>query len=215
LVDRYVPQPSFILLLGEAKSGKSFLALQLALAVAQGTTFLKQPARPAPVLYLQVDTSELVWRDRLVTLHQSGCPITGPLYFLHPEDQPVRLDILALDTQRHLRHAIAQVKPGLIVVDVLRELHGKREDSSGDMQAVVAALKVLAEGASLVVLHHTPKLSNREQVRVIDLARGSSYLVGAADAVWCLLEGHLHIVPRFGEQEVLTLHREPNGLWCV
>ena len=94
LIPSYLPVPSLVVLQGEAKAGKSFLAFQVACAVAGGTPFLRQPIPPQPVLYLQFDTSETVWRERLKNMRAS-VSIPRNLFFLHPDDQPTSVNILS------------------------------------------------------------------------------------------------------------------------
>src|SRR5690242_9493179 len=86
LVPSYIPHPGLVLLIGEPKAGKSFLGLQLAMLVASGQPFLGQPIAASPVLYLQFDTSETVWRQRLDHLRSEGVRLPDNLFFVHPDD---------------------------------------------------------------------------------------------------------------------------------
>lgn len=213
LVDGLLPIPSFCVLLGEPKAGKSFWALQLAACIAQGRPFMGRPVQQGPVLYCQFDTSELVWRERLATLQGQGESIEGPLYFIHPEDTPLQVDILDPKTQALLKGAIEQAQPSLVIIDTLREIHSRKEDSATEMRVVLGALAEVVQGRALLLIHHTSKLSNKDDIRVIDLSRGSSYLAGRADALYVLIDDTLHLIPRFGDRHVLQGVRLPTGYW--
>lgn len=213
VVDGQIPSPSLTVLLGEPKAGKSFLALQLGFAIARGEKALGAETHQGNVLYFQFDTSELVWRDRFQKIQQRGENINGPLYMIHPEDNPTACNILDVSIQTKIQDAIRQAQPSLIIFDVLRELHNKKEESSTDMKIVGDTLMHLTKGYAVMLIHHTSKISNKEIVRVVDLARGSSYLAGKADSIMCLIDNNLHIIPRFAESLIVEGRRKPSGYW--
>lgn len=213
IVEGFLPQPSLTVLLGEPFAGKSFLALQLGFQIARGEYALGAKTKQGPVLYFQFDTSEFVWRDRLHKIREKGGDTSGPLYLVHPGDNPSSCNIMDTLTHRNLKDAISQCQPSLIIFDVMRELHNKREDSSTDMKMVGDQIMELTRGYATMVLHHTSKISNKENVRVIDLSRGSSYLTGKADSVWCIIDDQLHIIPRFTERAILEGVRAKTGYW--
>ncbi len=215
LVDQFLPHPSTAVLVGEPKSGKSWLALQLAIAVAGGTPLWGLSTKPSRVLYVQIDTPDPLWRDRCSRLQGAGIPLPDNLYMIHPQDLPLHLDIQQEETRRVLRDAINTVQPALIIIDVLRSLHRRKEDSSTDMIDVVETLCRLARGRTLLIIHHTPKLSGRLDQRVVDLPRGTSYLAGRVDMLYGLLDQSLHVVGRIPTPfEVAVGQRLPNGLWA-
>lgn len=214
VVEGLIPKPGLTLLIGEPFSGKSFLALQIALAVAQGQKALGANTHIAPVLYLQFDTSEMVWRDRFAKLERAGIKISGPLYMVHPEINPLHINILDGTTQRIIRNAVKEAKPSLIIIDVWREIHNKKEESSGDMKGVMDSLLELTGDAALLVIHHSAKLSNKEEIRVVDLPRGSSFLAGKADVLFAIIDNTLNCVSRIGEGFAgIEGERTKQGFW--
>ena len=68
VIHKLLPRPGLTILMGPPKLGKTFLALGIALAVVHGEPFLGQKTVPGRVLYLQLDSSEAVWRERLKDL---------------------------------------------------------------------------------------------------------------------------------------------------
>jgi hypothetical protein len=182
--------------------------------VCLGLPFLGQPVDAASVLYLQFDTSETVWRQRLKDLRASGATLPDNLFLLHPEDQPTRVNILSHDSRSLIESTIAACDPKLIVVDVLRECHNADEQDSTEMKVVGDALMTLSAGRTLLLIHHTHKLyEGYGTPSPINAARGSSYISGKADAIWLLYKDTLAIASRFHHDEKRHLARQASGLW--
>lgn len=217
LIPGLMPKPGWILLLGEPKAGKSTFALQLAFAVAQGKTFFPQvPCKQGRVLFLQLDTSELVWRKRILDMSAAGLPIVGPVLTVHPEDELRPMNVLDITAQNWLKEAITQAAPSLIVTDVLRELHNADENDSSGMKIAGDVLYGLTRNYATLLLHHSKKMEPGAYCDPIQASRGSSYITGKADAVWMIHESSLRIVPRFAERKTYTLYRggeKSGGFW--
>lgn len=213
LVRGLLPMPGFALLLGQPKSGKSFLALQLALAVAKGQDFMGHAATQGRVLYLQFDTSEMVWRDRLQGLREEGHDIAGQVYMIDPKYQPTWANVLQQETQQAISQAVEKCDPSLIVIDVLREIHSSDENDSTEMKIVCDVLRRLTHGRAVLLLHHTHKLGAVEEPDPISCLRGSSYVAGMAETIWLVHKNLLYVSPRFTETEVLDLRQGAGGFF--
>jgi hypothetical protein len=184
--------------------------------VAGGIPFLGQRVDAASVLYLQLDTSETVWRQRLKDLRTAGVSLPPNLHFVHPEDQPTRCNILSTPTQEFFIEALAACNPALVVLDVLREAHNAEENDSSAMKLVGDMLMTIFRGRTLLLIHHTHKLyESYGKPNPINAARGSSYITGKADAIWLLHAGELAIASRFHHDERRPCSRLDNGLWHV
>lgn len=215
----YIPTPSLVMLLGEPKVGKSFLALQLAFAIAHGTTFLGKEPKQGPVLYLQFDTSETVWRERLRDMRKYQ-DISGPMIMVHPDHNLQGVDIRKIKIREWWREAIEKAKPVLIIVDVLREVHDANENDSTEMKVVGDFLISMLKNKAALILHHTPKLRAAKDddgepvpIRPVNTARGSSYLTGKVDAFWLLHENQLWVTSRFSESFNTLAERQTTGIW--
>ena len=216
LIPGYLPKPGMLLLLGEPFAGKSFLAFQLGLMLAQGGMFLHKKCHQSRVLYLQFDPSELIWRDRILSIQHAGVNLSGPLFMVHPDDNPRSMHILTGEHQRFLQDCLTAAQPEVVIIDVLREIHNCDEQDSTQMKQVGDALMQIFHGYSLVILHHTRKFDSEKPIEVINSSRGSSYMAGKADATWLIHQSKLHIVSRFASPSTHVMERlQPSGLWRV
>lgn len=159
---------------GEPKCGKSFLALDMVVAVAGGVPCLRRfpPARRGPVLlYAAEDALHLV-RTRLEGLCRAA-RITLADLPIHVITAPtLRLD-LAADRQQ-LQATIAAVRPILLVLDPFVRLHRIDENASSEVAPLLAYLRELQRRFALavVVVHHARK--GAHAVRAGQALRGSS-----------------------------------------
>ena len=159
---------------GEPKCCKSFLALDLAVAVASGTPCLRHFAVPYPgrvLLYAAEDALHIV-RHRLEGIcAAAGCRladldvqvITAPT---------LRLDLPA-DAQA-LERTVAALKPRLLILDPFVRLHRIDENASGEVAPLLADLRELQRRHALAVLlvHHAKK--SAAGLRAGQALRGSS-----------------------------------------
>jgi hypothetical protein len=159
---------------GEPKCCKSFLALDLAVAVASGTACLRRFSVPQPgrvLLYAAEDALHVV-RSRL----EGICAAAGiELRDLnvHVITAPtLRLDLTA-DRSR-LEQTVAELHPRLLVLDPFVRLHRIDENASGEVAPLLAYLRELQRRYSLAVLlvHHAKKSGGR--MRAGQALRGSS-----------------------------------------
>lgn len=216
LVDGLIPKPGIVLLVGEAKAGKSFLALDIALRVARGDKVLGQSTQKSKVLYLNLDMAEPEVRERGETLVKEGVDISAPnLLVVHPEDELRPLNILQPGGYAWLAQTVKLADPALIVVDVLREVHTEEENDSTAMKRVFDGLEGAFKHRAVLYVHHTKKFP-ADMVgdpNPVTASRGSTYLTGKAHAFWLLYQSRLHIVTRSGESRKLHARRQVSGMW--
>jgi hypothetical protein len=214
LIHRLLPRPGRVLLIGPAKVGKSFLALQIALAVAQGKDFLGRRSHQGTVLYLQFDTPDHLWKERLDDLEECGVDLSGPIHFIHPDAKRPSMDILNSGCQADITAMLAEVKPALVVIDVLRKIHNADENDSATSKKIFDVLNILFAGRTLLILHHPSKMKPDWTPRASEAGRGSGFIGGEVDASWLLLPESLSIESRIDEGFTRTITRDPNtGLW--
>jgi len=167
---------------GEPKCGKSFLALELALAVASGAPALRRFAVPHPgrVLLFAAEDPLTVVRERLEAL-AAAAGVDFESLDVHLITQPVlRLDLDA--DRRRLRRTVERLRPRLLVLDPFVRLHRIDENVAGEVAPLLASLRTLQRQLHTAVLlvHHARK--NGDRVRPGQALRGSSELHAWGDS---------------------------------
>lgn len=181
LVRGLFPSGTLLEIAADPKTGKSFLALDLALAVIEGTSFLGLPVEcQGPVAYFDEENSLPVLRERVFALTQGrGIKATdGRLHFY-------RFRCVGKELRQWVP-AVAKItkelKPVLIIFDTLLKFSGGpmpgKENDSSLMQAVCGGMRQVARGQTALFLHHLSRLHR--------MPRGSTILVGDPDGVWKL-----------------------------
>lgn len=217
VVDGLIPRPGYLLMMGPPKAGKSFLAWDIAARVAQGKTVLGHQCSSGPqkVLYLQLDTKEAAWMERLSSMSEAGENLSIPnLRLPHPDDMPTPMLITTLLGQDAVHIALNATDPALVIVDVLREIHQEDENDSTAMKKVFDAMDPIFKGRAVIFVHHTRKLSAEDKVAPDPavLARGSSYITGRVDGYWLLYgdapNRKLYFESRFQPASTITAHQD-------
>ena len=169
------------LLGGQAKVCKTFLAAELALAVASGRPALGRfdTHRPGPVLFFGAEDSPQALRSRFEGLATvRGCDINSlPVHLI---DAPrLRLD-RHQDLQR-LCLAIQSCKPRLLVLDpYVRMVDNIDENSAAAVSAVLGRLRAIQRDYQLAIIlvHHARKAHTSNPYQAY---RGSSDFAAWAD----------------------------------
>jgi AAA domain len=159
---------------GEPKCCKSFLALDLAVAVASGTPCLRHfpVSRPGRVLLYAAEDALHIVRRRLEGIC-AAADVSLQELDVHVITAPtVRLDVPA--DRARLEQTVEQLKPRLLVLDPFVRLHRIDENASGEVAPLLAYLRELQRRHSLAVLvvHHAKKGAGR--IRAGQALRGSS-----------------------------------------
>ena len=159
---------------GEPKCCKSFLALDLAVAVAGGVPCLRRFAVTDPgrvLLYAAEDASEIV-RRRL-----EGIAIAAGVEFRDLDIQVITVPTLRLDLPADrlaLQETVATLQPRLLILDPFVRLHRVDENASGEVAPLLAYLRELQRryAVAVLVVHHAKKGAGN--VRAGQALRGSS-----------------------------------------
>lgn len=161
LVHGLVPQKTVTLFSGDGGTGKSLLALQLAVAVAAQTAWLRNPVTPGRVIFLSAedDDDELHRRldDILRAEGRNYDDVSGlTLRSLAGEDA-----LLAVDTQLALMQSAlfdeldqraADEGPALVVIDTLADVYPSNENDRAKVRQFVGILRGLAIKRTCAVL---------------------------------------------------------------
>jgi RecA-family ATPase len=189
---------------GEPKCGKSFLALDLAVAVASGTPCLRRfPAcQCGTVLLFAAEDAPHIVRQRL-----EGIACAAGVDFQNLDVEVITVPTLRLDRHDHqqaLEATIARIKPKLLVLDPLVRLHCIDENVAAEVAPLLAYLRNLQRHyhTAVALVHHARKGAANE--RGGQALRGSSELHAWGDS-------NLYL-RRVGEQLQLSIeHRAAQG----
>ena len=159
---------------GEPKCCKSFLALDLAVAVASGTPCLRRfvvPKAGRVLLYAAEDALHIV-RRRL-----DGIACAAGVDLADLDIQVITSPVLRLDLdadRRNLAETVARLQPRLLILDPFVRLHRIDENASGEVAPLLAFLRELQRrhGTSVLVVHHAKK--GGSGIRAGQALRGSS-----------------------------------------
>ena len=159
---------------GEPKCGKSFLALDLAVAVAAGTPCLRRFAVPhlgRVLLYPAEDALHIV-RRRLEGICEAASVHLDQLDIQVITAPSLRLDLD--DDRGRLEQTVARLKPRLLVLDPFVRLHRIDENASGEVAPLLAFLRDLQRrhAMAVVLVHHARKAA--AALRAGQALRGSS-----------------------------------------
>ncbi|ATC23713.1 AAA family ATPase [Caulobacter vibrioides] len=176
----FFPQ-GLVVLGGKPKLGKSFMVLNLAVAVATGSEFLGATCEAGDVLYLALEDTERRLKDRLTKM-------AGPADI-------ARLDIItrlpdedAMAAKTTDQWLAAKPNPRLIIVDVLQKVRPaltRSDNSYAADYAAIAPWKDLADKHDIcvVLIHHTRKMPADDPLETLS---GTNGLTGAADCIMVL-----------------------------
>lgn len=172
LVEDMLSFPGESVLYAPPKTGKSFLALDLALSVATGLPFMLQPTVRGVVLYVAAEgigglgARVHAWRD-----HHTMPDIDDAYFMTSAVNLSDRTSVEAV------ADLMVEYQPILVVFDTLaRCTVGIEENSAKDIGLVMENVDRLRDvtGGHIMLVHHSGKDTTRGM-------RGSSAILGAVD----------------------------------
>lgn len=173
-IPHILPETGIAAVFGESGAGKSFLTLDMAMAIASGSNWFGYKVKKCPVVYCALE-GEAGIKNRVKAHHEMHGNAGGEMhYLLQPFDLKNTQCVDELVQEICRRDA----QGGVIFLDTLnRAVPDSDENSSKDMGLIIAAAKRLqSEVNGLVVLvHHTGKDASRG-------LRGHSSLHAALDS---------------------------------
>lgn len=203
--------PGLAMLAAPSKSFKSFMALQLCLAVCSGAPFLGFDCNKAACLYFDLESGKRRPKDRLQKVNK-GKPMPDNLYIVTGEQQ---ISPIGEAFEQQLDVFLAQHPDvRLVVIDVFQMIRkaAKRNENGydrdyGDFQilrSVQAKYNVC-----ILLIHHTRKMKDSD---VFNQIHGSVGVMGALDTAMMIdresrsdANATLHITGRDIEQQELAI----------
>ncbi len=190
---------------GTPKSYKTWLALEMAVAVASGSACLATFAVPSPgsVLLYAAEDSESALRARLESLaahHQ--------LYLPYLDIRVITADSLRLDRttdQERLEATLMLHRPALLILDPLVRLHAIDENAAGEIAALLGYLRLLQRktGAAIALVHHARKN--------LSANGGAGYSLRGSSDLYAWVDSFLYLRRQHGQLMLSTEHRSASG----
>lgn len=176
-----LPQEGLAAIYGPSGSGKSFLVIDLAMAVATGKPWFTLRTKKTPVVYCALEGEGGI-AQRVVAYQSRYGPCVDQMRFLlQPFNLLAELEVAALGK------AIIDTGcgGGVTILDTLnRATPGTDENDSRDMGQIITAAKQLQKliGGLVILVHHTGKDSSKG-------LRGHSSLLAALDCAIEIVRG--------------------------
>jgi hypothetical protein len=205
------------LMAGPPKIGKSWLLLNMAVAVAKGGHFLGTDVEPQDCLYMALEDTPRRLQSRL---RHMGVADDAPASLTLATKWPA---LGAGGAEQLTDHLEEHPLTGLVIVDVLARLRGaeKSQNRYDADYAVMEELKNIADrfSVAIIVNHHDRKAEATDWVHSVS---GTNGLVGAADTIVALrrprsaADGVLLLTGRdVEEREVPLGFDKSTGTWSA
>lgn len=183
IIPRFVPE-GLSILAGKPKVGKSWLGLEMCIAVAEGTQVLGEQVDKAGAVYFGLEDSAVRLKSRLHKL----LPDAETQPELLKIGQAAALERLYQGGTDQLNNYLSENKHiRLVVIDTLAKVKPttKKQNTYDEDSEIMGKLQQIAieHGISLVLVHHVRKA---EADDVFDMISGSMGLQGVADAMLVL-----------------------------
>jgi hypothetical protein len=156
---------------GEAGSKKTYSAISMAIAVANGKDWLGFATKKSPVLIIDEESGEKRLSRRLnEVMRGAGCEATGKLFY-------ISLAGFKLDKKEDVKtieSEINRTESKLVIFDALADIMDGDENSKKDVQPVMNALRKIADNtdSAIILIHHSNKSGGY---------RGSSAIKASSD----------------------------------
>lgn len=185
LIDPVMPAGGMVGLYGPPGAGKSFLAIDFAMAVATGRAWQGRPTKKGLVVYISAEGGAGIGKRVLAWLKANH---------VDPKDAKIAWLIESLPMTEDsegvailLKRLVDEVgeAPVLIIVDTLARCFDGDENQQEDMNRFVAGVDLLRKelGCTVIIVHHTRLEADRE--------RGNTAFRGAADTMIAVtITGH-------------------------
>lgn len=215
------------ILAGRPKSGKSWLILQMALAVAGGQTALERFEVPKPigVVYMALEDGARRLQRRLGKLRVEGWP---EWLIFRTVDIPGTMAAKIREVERLLDGFEAD-EPAVLFVDTWGRFRPEKKgkDAYQDDYKPMSDLAAIVQKRSqltIVVVHHTKKLGDDgRDLEPLEAVSGTYGLAGAADSIMVLnrktgsRQGTLTMTGRDSDEKsfLLTRIEDGDGWKCI
>ena len=190
---------------GTPKSYKTWMALEMAVAVASGSACLATFAvpSPGPVLLYAAEDSESALRRRLESLAEHH-----RLHLAYLDIRVITAESLRLDRttdQERLEATVMLHRPALLILDPLVRLHAIDENAAGEIAALLGYLRILQRktGAAIALVHHARKN--------VAANGGAGYSLRGSSDLYAWVDSFLYLRRHHGQLMLSAEHRSASG----
>ena len=183
VIDHILPC-GLTLLAAPPKTGKSWMCLDMAEAVATGGTFWGYSTKPGAVLYLALEDSKKRLQDRLRAI---GSRMPGNLHMTIKSSLCLDNGLIDKLAEWITEHPDTR----LIILDTLQRIKGASQRGvdayAGDYERLSPLQELAIEkGVAIVAVHHFRKQGNNPSDDIFERIAGSTALFGVADCGWVI-----------------------------
>ena len=190
---------------GTPKSYKTWMALEMAVAVASGSPCLATFAVPSrgPVLLYAAEDSESALRRRLESLTEHH-----RLHLAYLDIRVITAESLRLDRttdQERLEATVMLHRPALLILDPLVRLHAIDENAAGEIAVLLGYLRILQRktGAAIALVHHARKN--------VAANGGAGYSLRGSSDLYAWVDSFLYLRRHHGQLMLSAEHRSASG----
>lgn len=186
---------------GSPKSGKTWLALEMAVSVASATPCLGRfdVLSPGRVLIYAAEDAAVAVRSRIETLsnlHQVD--------FYRLDVHIITMDSLRLDRSEHqnrLESTMILYKPTLLILDPLVRVHAIDENVAGQVSVLLGYIRSLQRktGSAIALVHHIRKNASSNG--------GAGYSLRGSGDLYAWLDSLLYLRLHQGQRTLSAEHR--------
>ena len=200
------------ILAAPSKYYKSFMALQLCVAICTGTEFLGFQCEKHGCLYLDLESTERRPKQRLDMISGEKAGEINNLYFITGTQEVSKI---GNGFEQQIEQQLSEHEDiGMLVVDVFQLIRQSRKGNQNAYEGDYSEFKLLKKladdhGLLLLVIHHTNKGDKND---VFDKMSGSTAMLGAMDCAWMItkenrdsLDAVLHVTGRDIESRNLRI----------
>jgi hypothetical protein len=205
LIDQLWTSQAVGIIGGTPKSYKTWMALEMAVAVASGSACLATYAVPSPgtVLLYAAEDSESALRLRLESLAEHHRLDLATL-----DIRVITIDSLRLDRtsdQQRLEATIVVHRPVLLILDPLVRLHAIDENAAGEIAALLGYLRLLQRqtGVAIALVHHARKN--------VSAHGGAGYSLRGSSDLYAWVDSFLYLRRHHGQLILSAEHRSASG----
>ena len=179
-------------------TGKSLLALKIAIHVALGLDILDAPTQVGKVAYLSLEDSKPVFRQRLYKIVQSMPnevstrleELTSRLFFINRYGKQTFMmgiesgNVVESDYPTDLISLLKEHSIKCLIIDTLVRTHSLNENDNAQMGALLVLFEKIAADSecAVILIHHQSKGGGNGEYA----ARGASSIIDNARSVLCL-----------------------------